>query len=78
MAAILEIVIVPIVLLTVVVFLMVKASLSVASVAAGVVFLGLAYFIVIKLMRFMRRSDLDAEASDRRSREQAELQARGH
>lgn len=72
MAAALELIVLPAILLTAIALLLLKTSLGTAGVVATAVFLGLLYFVVIKLLRQMRRWDHEQMVSEREAFEQAE------
>jgi hypothetical protein len=78
MGAALEILIVPTLLITLVTVLLLKAGLSTPCLVAMGVFMGLLYFVIIKLLRQMRRYDQLSEAYERKERERAEREAEGH
>ena len=76
MGAALELIVLPVILITLLVLLLLKASLGAATIFASAVVLGLLYFVVIKLLRQLQRSDLAAEAEDRAEVKRVEQAAR--
>jgi hypothetical protein len=72
MAAALELLVVPAILLTLIALLTLKSSFGVAGVIATGVFLFLLYFMIVKLLRTMRRSDHDQQESELKKLKQAE------
>jgi hypothetical protein len=73
MAAALELIVLPAILCTLIVLLLLKTSLGIASIVGTVVFLGLLYFVVVKLLQTMRRWDHDQQVSSDLAFKQAEL-----
>jgi hypothetical protein len=76
MGAALELFVLPAILITVLVLVLLKASVSAASIFASAVILGLLYFVVIKLLRQLERSDLKSDAQDRAEIKRREKEAR--
>lgn len=72
MGAALEIIIVPVILLSVIAVLLLKANLSVAGIVGTSVFLFLLFFVIIKLLRQMRRWDHTQAVSSRKALKLAE------
>jgi hypothetical protein len=72
MAAALLLVILPAILLTLIVLLLIGADLGAAGIVAAAVFLGLLYFMIVKLLRQVRRWDHDAQVSSQIALKQAE------
>jgi flagellar biosynthesis component FlhA len=72
MGAALEILIVPLLVVTAVVILTVLADLHVAVVLAGAVFLGILYFVFIGLLKQEHQEDLAAPASGEEEEEEEE------
>jgi hypothetical protein len=72
MAAALELVVLPAILLTLIALLLLKSSFGAAGIVATVVFLGLLYFVIVNLLRTMRRSDHDQQVSSFKAFKQAE------
>jgi hypothetical protein len=72
MAAALELIVVPAILLTLIALLLLKTSFGAAGIVATVVFLGLLYFVIVTLLRTMRRLDHDQQVSSFKAFKQAE------
>jgi len=79
MAAILELLFLPALIITLLVFGLMAADASTATIVAGAVVLGLLYFMLIKMLRDTRRYDHESEAADlaelKRVEREAELAA---
>jgi flagellar biosynthesis/type III secretory pathway M-ring protein FliF/YscJ len=72
MAAALELLVLPAILLTLIALLLLKSSFGAAGIVATVVFLGLLYFVIVKLLRQMRRWDHEQQVSSYKAFKQAE------
>jgi len=75
MGAALELVVVPVVLITLLVFVLLASSVSGPTIFAAAVVIGLVYFAVVKLLRQLERTDLDAAKQDLEDLHRAEREA---
>jgi Ca2+/Na+ antiporter len=64
MGVALEIVIIPVLLITAVVLVTLLSDLHVAAVLAGGVFLGILYFVVVMLLKEEREQDVESDMRD--------------
>ena len=76
MGAALELFVLPVILITALVLVLLKTSFGVASILASAVVLGLLYFVVIKLLRQLERSDITEEKEERAEVKRLEKEAR--
>jgi hypothetical protein len=76
MGAALELVVLPVILITALVLVLLKTSFGAASIFASAVVLGLLYFLTIKLLRQLGRSDIATESEDRAAIKRLEKSAR--
>jgi hypothetical protein len=71
MPAALEIIVLPTLLLTLIVLLLLQTDVGPATIVATALFLGLLYFVAIKLLRLMRRWDHERAVREREELEKA-------